>query len=285
MFRSMYGPLRFVRPTRWICLFPVLIVVAGLAVAQEPKHKPMNGYDIFREQCQLCHGAEGEGSDLGAPLVSEEVAGKSDPELLRIITYGVPGTTMEPYGPQIGAENAFRVMAHVRELQGRELQVVPWMGDVLAEKLHEERVAAGEAVFRGEAGCADCHAVDGGGGRVGPALDKVAAKFSRKLLLNAVERPNRNIAEGYEATRIVLRTGEVVEGRVIAENDQALRMAVPGNAEPIVIAKGAVAERARLDDSLMPKGALEDLNKDDRVLLLTFLESLKGEREEDDSGG
>ena len=72
-------------------------------------------------------------------------------------------------------------------------------------QLTEELLQGGDAT-RGEqvlrenpiASCLRCHALGGEGGKIGPALDGVAARLTREQLLESLLDPNATLADGYE---------------------------------------------------------------------------------------
>ena len=52
------------------------------------------GMSLYANNCTVCHGINGQGSDLGLPLNTEELRSREADELARIIGEGVPGTAM-----------------------------------------------------------------------------------------------------------------------------------------------------------------------------------------------
>ena len=69
-------------------LFVVLLPVCAL-YAQVPEA----GRKLFENRCSGCHGADGNGGELGPPI-ARRVASRSDPQLIRVITEGIPSRGM-----------------------------------------------------------------------------------------------------------------------------------------------------------------------------------------------
>ena len=87
-----------------------------------------------------------------------------------------------------------------------------WWDDVSLRKVEYEVIASDEPevvkgdVKRGKkiftthpiANCARCHAVDGVGGVIGPALDTIAARKQEDYILQSLVDPGATIAEGFQ---------------------------------------------------------------------------------------
>ena len=111
----------------WIVLS--LSTIAGSyffpAFSVEPKlGNPEKGQKIYFEQCSDCHGTKGKGDGPRAPLlspgpgnlVSAATSAKSDLELLRIVTNGVPRTAMQGWGDRLSEQDRLHVLAFIRSL-------------------------------------------------------------------------------------------------------------------------------------------------------------------------
>jgi alcohol dehydrogenase (cytochrome c) len=75
-------------PLSILCLLP-------LAMAQTPA--PMEGRANFEARCSGCHGADGNGGELG-PSIIRRVAGRDDAQLATLIREGLPTRGMPPNG-------------------------------------------------------------------------------------------------------------------------------------------------------------------------------------------
>jgi len=100
------------------------------------------------------------------------------------------------------------------------------LNDKLAQ--YQEAIAGGNLengknIFANDesAQCLRCHQIQGYGGVVGPALDKIGSMLSREDLLLSLVAPNVRIAPGYGNTYYTLNDGRELVGTVVQEkNDQ-----------------------------------------------------------------
>jgi len=132
----------------------------------------------------------------------------------------------------------------------------------------------GRKVFeRADLACVRCH--DAGADeavRVGPALAGVSGRLSRLQQLEAILDPNRNTARGWGGSVLFLEGGGAVSGRVIDEDEEAVRvLQTTGEIEEVPVA--AIEER-RADLSAMPEGLGEMLSRLELRDLLAYLASL-----------
>ena len=82
------------------------------------KESLFRGRDIFRTNCQACHGAVGQGG-VGPNLTDEYwIHGGTFPELAHIITVGVPAKGMVAWGSVLKAQQISEVASFVLTLQG-----------------------------------------------------------------------------------------------------------------------------------------------------------------------
>ncbi len=124
------------------------VLAAGTLLAQHA-YTPADiqeGERLFRANCVLCHGPEGDqipGIDLGHGKFRQTY---SEDALVKIIQEGNPGTAMPPNNLQ--DFQAEIVLAYLRSIasSGRS---APGNGDA----------ARGKAIFEGKGGCRQCHRV------------------------------------------------------------------------------------------------------------------------------
>src|SRR5882672_4437190 len=136
----------------------VLLLVMSGALPAQHTYTPADiqeGGRLFRANCVLCHGPEGDqvpGIDLGHGRFRQSY---SENALVKIIQNGIAGTSMPPNNLQ--DFQAEIVVAYLRSLatSGR---TVSGNGDA----------ARGKAFLAGKGNCASCHRVNGSGSRVGP---------------------------------------------------------------------------------------------------------------------
>ena len=122
--------------------------------------------------------------------------------------------------------------------------------------------------------CIKCHSVAGDGGKVGPDLAGIAAKYPREELIRSVLEPSNRIADGYQMTVITTTSGKVFQGLVKSDTDQAVELA-DIDAKLIRIPKRDIDDRTRSNLSLMPSGLNEGMTLADFADVVAYLQSLK----------
>jgi mono/diheme cytochrome c family protein len=95
-----------------------LVVVAVLFAPALPASAQVDeGKTIFEDNCVACHGEDLSGG-VGKPLnAGSEAAGKTDEELTTIITNGVSGTAMPPWGEKLSSDQISAVLSYIRAVQ------------------------------------------------------------------------------------------------------------------------------------------------------------------------
>jgi putative heme-binding domain-containing protein len=110
------------------------------------------------------------------------------------------------------------------------------------------------------------------GGVIGPDLTSVAARFSRRDLLEAILSPSKVIDDKFRNLTVTLGNGETLSGAIEHEDADQLLLTT-GSDEPIQVAQRDVVERKPSDVSPMPEGLLNVLTKEKILDLLAWLES------------
>ena len=130
------------------------------------------GQALFRGLCTGCHGGTGRGGK-GPDLTDNRwIHGNTDQDITRVIQNGVPKTTMKKLGDALKDVQIKKLVAYIRSLarSPTEGNWKPYIGG---------DPQAGRTLFfdlKGKAPCAKCHSVAGDGGRIGPALDRIASR-------------------------------------------------------------------------------------------------------------
>jgi putative heme-binding domain-containing protein len=135
-------------------------------------------------------------------------------------------------------------------------------------------LARGQRLFN-EIGCAQCHRLGGEGGFIGPDLTAVASRFDRRSLLESIVEPSKVVAEVYRAASITLKSGAIVDGRIVSEDAKAIFVAI-NPVDPDQrrrVAKTDIAARSVSDVSPMPTGLLNTLTRDEVLDLVAWIES------------
>jgi putative heme-binding domain-containing protein len=135
--------------------------------------------------------------------------------------------------------------------------------------------AAGRAVFQRT--CTSCHAVGGTGTDFGPPLTEIGDKLPKSALYLAILDPSAGIGFGYEGWTVRTTDGQQLVGLISSETDDELVMKLIGGVQRRV-PKRTVAERKRLDSSLMPPGLQGTMSQADLVNLVEYLSTLQHPR-------
>src|SRR5271155_2325863 len=173
----------------------LLFVCASITLEAQHSYTPADiaeGGRLFRANCVLCHGPEGDqvpGIDLGHGRFRQTY---SENALIKIIQNGIAGTGMPPNNLQ--DFQAEIVVAYLRSLatSGR---AVTGNGNA----------ARGKALFYGKANCSSCHRAEGVGSRVGPDLSDIGALRRTVELERSLLEPNEEALPQNRAYRAVTK--------------------------------------------------------------------------------
>src|SRR6185437_2988872 len=66
---------------------------------------------------------------------------------------------------------------------------------------------------------ARCHSIGGEGGRIGPSLDRIAARRAPEYIMESILEPSKDIAPEFEAVAVATREGRVITGLRINETN------------------------------------------------------------------
>jgi putative heme-binding domain-containing protein len=145
--------------------------------------------------------------------------------------------------------------------------LLPLLEQVNARRSFE----SGQAAFK-QAGCGQCHRFVGEGGSVGPDLAGVGKRLALHDLLESIVLPSKVIAEGFAASEIETKSGEITNGRIVREDDQGV-VVLPqiAMAEAVTIRKADIRRRELSKVSNMPAGILNTLQESQILDLLAYL--------------
>jgi putative heme-binding domain-containing protein len=184
------------------------LAVAALGIAQAPRTNPFandptavgDGRPMFSLRCAPCHGRNADGGrapDLTRGFYS---VGDADEDLFNIIANGASGTEMPDFLSRIGADNVWRLVTFIRSVSKRDTAQLPGNPE------------NGKALFAGKGGCAQCHAINGIGGRMGPDLTRAGRQRSLKYLRESLTDPNADLTPGYNTITVVTKGGKKIVG-------------------------------------------------------------------------
>jgi putative heme-binding domain-containing protein len=242
-----------------------LTVAAALssapAFSQAPPSDVAAGAGTYRIYCSECHGREGRGG-RGPDLTSGRwTHGSTDTDIANVISKGVPGTAMPPWGHDFDDNAIHQLVAFVRSLNAGGAPVRPTG--------NPER---GREIFWGKGNCGACHMVSGRGGRLGPELTRIGAQRSLAYLKESIVSPSADIAPGYEAVSVRSKRGGSITG--IRKNEDNFTIQVFDTSEKYhSFQKADLSSLEEQSQSLMPPSALSPAEVDDVV---AYLDTLRG---------
>ena len=130
----------------------------------------------------------------------------------------------------------------------------------------------GRELFR-TASCISCHKMGDRGADFGPELAKLSADMKPLDILKHILEPSLKIDEKYRATTILTDDGRSITGLVVAESPSEVSIVENplAKAEPLRIATSAIDERTTSAVSIMPKGLLDKLSRDEVLDLVAYV--------------
>ncbi|MCA9034914.1 MAG: c-type cytochrome [Planctomycetaceae bacterium] len=150
-------------------------------------------------------------------------------------------------------------------------------GDAMHLSHRANNFAVGRQLFK-VASCSGCHKMANEGTNVGPDLTKLPAEYSVVDVLDHILNPSKKIDTRYQSNTFVLTSGKVITGLVIEDTDKEVRVVDNPTTpdKPVVIRKSDIDERNVSDVSIMPRGVLNKLTREEILDLLAFVVA-KGE--------
>jgi quinoprotein glucose dehydrogenase len=143
------------------------------------------------------------------------------------------------------------------------------------DSLHGGDAARGRQVFRGksELECLRCHVAEGAeGGVIGPNLAGLSLRATRYDALESICDPNRRFAPGYQGTVVFRHDGPPVEGVVLEETAELLRLRTADGA--LVDVARSEIEGAKPGVSSMPDNLCEHISREEMRDLVEYLMTL-----------
>jgi len=136
----------------------------------------------------------------------------------------------------------------------------------------------GKQIFQ-VANCVGCHKYDGVGSAIGPDLTKLDEKWTPLDILKEVLDPSAKINEKYQSYTFLMDDGRVVTGLIVEETPKTVKVVENplAGAAPLELAVDSIEERKKSPVSLMPKGLLDKLTRDEILDLIAYV-SARGDR-------
>jgi putative heme-binding domain-containing protein len=219
------------------------------------------GQRLYGPQCQVCHGANGDGVPGVDLKLGRFRRASSDEDLARVITSGVPGTGMPPF--VLRPAELTSVIAFIRA-----------GFDPASAAVRVGDAARGRALFEGRAECASCHRVNGVGPRLAPDLSDIGAIRTLAALQRALLTPNESLLPIHRPVSIVTKDGRTLRGRRLNEDTYSVQI-IDEQENLLSLAKADLRELTIATTAAMPSYAGR-LTQDELADVVAYLVSLKG---------
>jgi putative heme-binding domain-containing protein len=224
-------------------------------LAEEGKAALAEGKALYRGLCSGCHGGAGRGGK-GPNLTDDRwLHGDKDEDIARVIYNGVPRTTMKQLGESLKKAQIAKLIAYIRSL-ARAPGNSTWKPYLTGDS------QVGKQLFfdqKGKALCAKCHTVARKGGRVGPALDRIASRRSHQYIMESILLSSKEIDPRYQVVQVVTQEGKVIVGLRVNETNFSIQLREE-NGRFHSFLKRELEDFRVLKKSLMPDNYSQQLN-------------------------
>lgn len=182
------------------------------------------------------------------------------------------GRTDYWYQPVDSAEGAFYRLIYAPWVKPSPMEVVSE-----STNSSESTLEMGRDLFA-RAACSACHSVDGKTELIGPNLKDIGHVYSREELLEEIKSPSLRIKPSMIASRVSLKNGEILLGRIVNSDEKRIRLMVVGN-RIVDIPKEEILKEEFSKSSLMYENLLHGMSSEEVDALLSYLISLKDSNE------
>lgn len=228
------------------------------------------GQAMFRGLCSGCHGGAGRGGKGPDLTDARWIHGDKDADIAKVIREGVPKTTMKKLGESLKEEQIAKLVLYIRSL-ARGPGESSWQPYLKGDP------ESGRAIFfneKGRALCGKCHSVKREGGRVGPALDRIANRRSPEYIMESILQPSKDIDPAYSAVQVATLQGILITGLRVNESNFNIQIReVDGKFHSLL--KKDLEEVVPLEKSLMPDNMADVLTVKELHDLFAFLLTLE----------
>jgi len=145
--------------------------------------------------------------------------------------------------------------------------------DVLARTLQATGNAeSGKAIFRSQS-CINCHSFANGQQPKGPHLVDISKRYKPAELIESIVKPSEKIAQGFDTWGFLMAEGSVYTGFVVLESAETVNIRQNDGLSK-ELPQDDIEDRIKREDSMMPKGIVDNLTPEQLADLLAYLESL-----------
>ena|GEM_PF-1479786 len=155
-----------------------------------------------------------------------------------------------------------------------------WKLEELADAVKEMEAKGGRNFANGKqmftvATCVACHQFGGQGTNFGPDLAKLDPKTFKSAadVLDHILDPSKKIDDKYAVYRIELTNEKVLTAMIVEEKDGIVKVIENpvASAKPIELKATDIAQRTKAKTSMMSKGLLDKLSRDEVLDLLAYV--------------
>ncbi len=121
--------------------------------------------------------------------------------------------------------------------------------------------------------CVSCHRMNDVGVQFGPDLAKLDPKITRAEVLRNILEPSAKVEEKYQTHVFTTKAGKTITGMVLEETPTRVKIVENSLAktEPVVLDKSDIDERTKSATSIMPKGLLDKLTREEVLDLIAYI--------------
>jgi putative heme-binding domain-containing protein len=147
------------------------------------------------------------------------------------------------------------------------------LGPTVEQLENGRSFANGKQMFT-VANCIACHKFGGVGTEFGPDLTKIDPKQQSAIeILKDILDPSFRINDKYQSYVFALESGKSITGLILEEKGDTVKVIENplAKAEPTVLKKSEIAAREKSPTSLMPKGLLDKLTREEILDLIAYV--------------
>jgi putative heme-binding domain-containing protein len=156
--------------------------------------------------------------------------------------------------------------------RGREWKLDELVGDIDPLPMGRS-FEVGQELFK-VASCVSCHKLGDEGQVFGPDLAKLDVKKHTTLnVLKSLIEPSQEIDDKFRSHIFLLDSGKVITGMIVKETDDAIHVVIDplAKGKPTIIARNEIEVQKKSDVSLMPKGLLDKLSREEILDLIAYV--------------
>jgi len=123
------------------------------------------------------------------------------------------------------------------------------------------------------ANCIACHKLGGVGTEIGQDLTKLDPKTKTTDILRDILDPSAKIDDKYRSYVFEMESGKIVTGLILEETPKTVKVIENplAKTQPVVLKKSQIAKREKSPTSIMPKGLLDKLTREEILDLIAYV--------------